>query len=142
IVAVSVALLGAVLAGLAYTTVRKLRETEHPLVVVFDFPLISVPACIPIMAPVAVWPTPMEWLMLLGIGLLTQIAQIFLTRGLHKEPAGRATSVSYVQILFAALWGFLFFAEIPDPVSILGGVLVVSGILLTARRRTAPRTDV
>ncbi len=142
IVAVSVALLGAVFAGLAYTTVRKLRETEHPLVVVFYFPLISVPACIPIMAPVAVWPTPMEWLMLLGIGLLTQIAQIFLTRGLHKEPAGRATSVSYVQILFAALWGFLFFAEIPDPVSILGGVLVVSGILLTARRRTAPRTDV
>lgn len=136
--AVGIALLGAVFAALAYTTVRKLRETEHPLVVVFYFPLVSIPACIPVLAPVAVWPTPMEWLMLLGIGVLTQIAQIFLTRGLHKEPAGRATSVSYLQILFAALWGLIFFAEIPDLLSVLGGLLVVSGILLTARSRTAP----
>lgn len=135
--AVTVALVGAVFAALAYTTVRKLRETEHALVVVFYFPLVSIPACLPIMAPVVLWPTPLEWLMLLGIGILTQIAQVFLTRGLHKEPAGRATSVSYLQILFAALWGFLFFSEIPDALSVVGGLLVVSGILLTARSRAA-----
>lgn len=136
--AVGIALLGAVFAALAYTTVRKLRETEHPLVVVFYFPLVSIPVCIPVLAPVAVWPTPMEWLMLLGIGVLTQIAQIFLTRGLHKEPAGRATSVSYLQILFATVWGMIFFAEVPDLLSVFGGLLVVSGILLTARSRTSP----
>lgn len=136
--AVGVALMGAVFAALAYTTVRKLRETEHPLVVVFYFPLVSIPACLPVLVPVAVWPTPLEWLMLLGIGILTQVAQIFLTRGLHKEPAGRATSVSYLQILFAALWGFIFFAEVPDLLSVLGGIFVVSGILLTARGRPDP----
>lgn len=135
ITAVSAALLGAVLAAVAYTTVRKLRESEHPLVVVFYFPLVSIPACIPILAPVAVWPTPLEWLLLLGIGVLTQIAQIFLTSGLHKEPAGRATSVSYIQILFAAMWGFLFFGEIPDLLTILGVSLVVSGILFVTRVR-------
>ena len=133
--AVVIALMGAIFAALAYTTVRKLRETEHPLVVVFYFPLVSIPACLPVLAPVAVWPTPLEWLMLLGIGVLTQIAQIFLTRGLHKEPAGRATSVSYLQILFAAVWGLIFFAEVPDLLSVLGGILVVSGILLTTRSR-------
>lgn len=133
--AVSVALVGAVFAALAYTTVRKLRETEHPLVVVFYFPLVSIPACLPIMAPVATWPTPLEWLMLLGIGILTQIAQIFLTRGLHKEPAGRATAVSYLQIVFAALWGLAFFKEVPDVLSIVGALLVVSGILIAARNR-------
>ncbi len=135
ITAVSAALLGAVLAAVAYTTVRKLRESEHPLVVVFYFPLVSIPACIPILAPVAVWPTPLEWLLLLGIGVLTQIAQIFLTSGLHKEPAGRATSVSYIQILFAAMWGFLFFGEIPDLLTILGVSLVVSGIVFVTHVR-------
>lgn len=135
--AVVVALMGAVFAGLAYTTVRKLRETEHSLVVVFYLPLVSIPVCLPIMAPVAVWPTPTEWLMLLGIGVLTQIAQVFLTRGLHKEPAGRATSVSYLQILFAAFWGFLFFSEVPDVLSVIGGLVVISGILLTGRSRPA-----
>ncbi|MEX0820816.1 MAG: DMT family transporter [Rhodothermales bacterium] len=131
--AVGIALLGAVFAALAYTTVRKLRETEHALVVVFYFPLVSIPACLPIMAPVAVWPTAAEWLMLIGIGVLTQIAQIFLTNGLHKEKAGRATSVSYLQILFAALWGFLFFGEIPDGLTVLGVVLVISGVVYVAR---------
>jgi drug/metabolite transporter (DMT)-like permease len=133
--AVSVALLGAVFAALAYTTVRKLRETEHALVVVFYFPLVSIPVCLPILVPVAVWPTPLEWLMLLGIGVLTQIAQVFLTNGLHKEPAGRATSISYLQIVFAAGWGFLFFGEIPDPLTVLGVVCVVSSIMTVAGSR-------
>ncbi len=135
--AVTIALAGAVFAALAYTTVRKLRETEHPLVVVFYFPLVSIPACLPIMVPVFLWPTPLEWLMLLGIGILTQIAQIFLTRGLHLESAGRATSVSYLQIIFAAAWGMIFFAEFPDALSITGAVLVVSGIVITTRKRRA-----
>ncbi len=137
--AVGIALAGAVFAAIAYTTVRKLGETEHPLVVVFYFPLISIPACLPFLAPVFVWPTPLEWLMLLGIGVLTQIAQIFLTQGLHLEPAGRATSVSYLQILFAAVWGMLFFSEFPDMLTIVGALLVVGGIILTTRSTSPPR---
>lgn len=134
--AVGIALLGAVFAALAYTTVRKLGETEHSLVVVFYFPLVSIPACLPVLAPVAVWPTPVEWIMLLGIGVLTQIAQVFLTRGLHKEEAGRATSVSYLQIVFATAWGLLFFGEVPDLLTIAGATCVVAGILITAKSRT------
>lgn len=130
---VAVALLGAVFAAVAYVTVRKLRETEHPLVVVLYFPLISVPASLPFLGLGAVWPTPFEWMLLLGIGVLTQIAQVYLTRGLHAETAGRATSVSYLQILFAAVWGLLFFDEVPGAASLLGALLVVGGVVVVAR---------
>jgi drug/metabolite transporter (DMT)-like permease len=133
LVAVGVALLGAVLAAMAYATVRKLRETEHHLVVVFYFPLIATPASVPFMASDALWPTPLEWLLLLGIGVSTQIAQVYLTKGLHIEKAGRAMSMSYVQIIFAALWGFFFFSEAPDLLGILGALLVVAGTLVVAR---------
>ena len=136
--AVLVALAGAVCAALAYTLVRKLREADHALVVVFYLPLVSVPACIPIMAPVAIWPTPWEVLIMIGIGVLTQIAQIYLTKGLHKEPAGRATAVSYLQILFAATWGFAFFHEVPDTFTLAGSLLVIGGILLAARQGGQP----
>ncbi len=131
--AVGVALFGAVFAAAAYTLVRKLRETDHYLVVVFYFPLVSTPASLAVMAPVALWPTPLEWLMLLGIGLFTQIGQVYLTKGLHLEKAGRALSLSYVQIVFAALWGFLFFHEVPGLLSLVGALLVVAGTLATAR---------
>lgn len=135
VVAVVVALVAAILSSVAYTTVRKLRETDDPLVIVFYFPLVATPASIPFMIGNAVWPTPFEWLLLVGVGVVTQIGQIFLTKGLHREKAGRAMSMSYVQVIFAAAWGFLFFHDVPNSLSIVGAVLILLGMLLVSRTR-------
>ena len=133
-VAVAAVLVSAVLSAVAYNLVRKLRETEHPLVVVYWFSLVAVVASVPFVALEMVWPTPLEWLVLLGVGLATQAAQVCLTRGLHLEAAGRATAVGYLQIVFAFVWGLLFLGEVPDVLSLLGaGVIVVSVVLVTRR---------
>jgi len=132
---VGLGLLGAVCSSVAYIAVRKLRESDHLLVVIFWFPLIATPASIPLMAKHAMWPTPAEWILLVGIGIVTHIAQMFLTKGLHLERAGRAMSLSYVQILFAATWGALFFNDLPNGIAVVGAALVVSGALLTSRIR-------
>lgn len=132
---VGVTLLGALCAAVAYVTVRQLSGSEHPLVIVFYFPLVSVPASLPFVFASALWPTPLEWLALAGIGVATQMGQVYLTKSLHEEEAGRASSVSYVQILFAALWGALAFGEYPDAPSVAGAVLIVAGILYVARSR-------
>lgn len=129
-----VGLLGALLAAIAFVTVRKLRHTDHGLVIVFYFPFVSILMCLPLVAFEATIPTPMEWLLLIGIGILTQVAQICLTRSLHMETTARAMSVSYVQIVFAIGWGVLIFAELPNPVSMLGMVLVVTGTIAVIRR--------
>ncbi len=131
--AVTVALCAAVLSSVAYTTVRKLRETDHHLVVVFYFTLVSAPASVPLLIGHWTWPTPFEWLVLLGIGVVTQMAQIFLTKGLHRERAGRAMSISYVQVVFAATWGAVFFADIPNMISVVGAALIFTGTLLVAK---------
>jgi len=54
--------------------------------------------------------------------------------GVHTG-AGRSSagSVSYLQIVFAAAWGALFFGEVPDPWSVGGAALVVGGTVLVAR---------
>jgi drug/metabolite transporter (DMT)-like permease len=133
---VGVAAVGALLSGIAYMTVRKLGETEHPLVIVFYFPLVATVGALPLLGLGAVWPTPMEWLVLLGVGLTTQAAQINLTKGLRLEPAGRASGISYVQILFAAFWGLVFFGEYLSWMSMAGAILIVGAslVLATARR--------
>jgi len=48
------------------------------------------------------------------VGITTLVAQIFLTLGLHKEDAGRAMSIGYVQVVFAFIWGAVVFGTIPD----------------------------
>jgi drug/metabolite transporter (DMT)-like permease len=82
----------------------------------------------------AVWPSPLQWVLLGAVGVVTLVAQVFLTRGLHLERAGRAMSISYVQVVFAALWGIAFFGEIPDAAGVAGAVLVFAGTLLVASK--------
>lgn len=132
--AVAMGLLGAVGSGSAYVTVRRLRETETPEVIVFYFAIVSVVCSLPFALPAALWPTPLEWLVLLGVGVATQIGQVSITRGLHLERAGRATAVGYLQVVFAALWGVLFFRETPDTATLAGAALILLGILVIARR--------
>jgi len=132
---VGVAFVGALCAAGAYAVVRTLRESEHPLVIVFYFPLVATLGSIPTAGFTDMqWPTVYEWVLLLGgVGLTAQIAQVLLTNGLHKERAGRAMAMTYLQIVFAAFWGMLFFQEFPDMLSVIGALLVIGGTIVVAR---------
>ena len=130
--AVGIALLGAVLSAAAYVTVR-LLAAEHHLVVIFYFAVISSLGSIPGTLAHSVMPGGREILLLLGVGISTQLGQIFMTRGLHLERAGRATATSLVQIVFAAVWGAIFFSQVPGPAGLAGAGLVMLGVLLLGR---------
>jgi drug/metabolite transporter (DMT)-like permease len=131
-VAAGVALLGAILSAAAYVTVR-LLAAEHHLVVIFYFAVISSLGSLPGTLVNPVVPGALELLLLLGVGISTQLGQIYMTRGLHLERAGRATATSLVQIVFAGIWGAVFFAQIPGPAGLIGAGLIVAGVLLLGR---------
>jgi drug/metabolite transporter (DMT)-like permease len=140
LLAVGVALTGALFSAAAYVTVRQLGRTEHSLVIVFYFTLVTVPASLPgVVLAGPVMPSGAEWIALLGVGITAQAGQVYLTRGLQLEPAGRATAVGYLQIVFAALWGAVFFAEYPDGWAVTGALVILVSTLSLARRRTGPR---
>lgn len=133
-----IALGGAIMSAGAYVTVRHLRDREHPLVIVFYFPLVSAPAALPFAIADFVMPRGVEWLYLIGVGVSTQIAQVCLTRGLALETAGRATAIGYLQIAFAALWGVMWFGEVPGVLTAVGAALIVGGSLAVALTRARP----
>ncbi|MBI4955141.1 MAG: DMT family transporter [Myxococcales bacterium] len=135
-VPVVVAVAGSVSSAFAYVLVRGLRATDHPLVVVFYFSLVAVCAALPAALPVWVWPEGRAWLYLAAVGVLTQLAQVHMTRGLHLEQAGRATSVGYLQVVFAYVWGIALFEELPTAVGVVGALCVLAGTFALARRRT------
>lgn len=127
-----VAVGGAFFSSAAYVVVRRLSRSEDPLVIVFYFPLVSVPATLPFVWSNAVLPSGMEWLYLLAIGATSQAGQIWLTRGLARLPAARGTAITYAQVVFATLWGVFFFSEIPSAWTGVGALLIVSGTLCVA----------
>ena len=133
------ALGGALLSAFAYVSVRALGRTEHPLVIVFYFPLVGLVLTTPLVLLQPVWPTAWEALALIGVGLFTQLGQLGVTNGLLGLPAARATALSYGQVPLAALWGWLFFREPLDPDTTLAAGLVLAATLLSLRRRAADR---
>lgn len=138
LLAVGVGMAGAILSAVAYVTVRKLRETDDNMTIVFYFPLVAAPASIPLAIPGFLIPIGWEWPMLAGLGLVTFIAQVAMTRGLSLEPAGRATSISYLQVVFAFVWGMLIFREFPNALSIAGALLILASTVGVARWRSRP----
>lgn len=138
-VAVLIAMAGAFFAAISYVIVRKLRQSEHELTVVFYFPLVSTPASVPFALPGALMPQGWEWAGLVALGLVTFIAQVAMTRSLLLEKAGRATSVSYLQVVFAFIWGMLFFGEYPTPWTLAGALCILGSTVGVAwwRRRHA-----
>lgn len=120
--------LGAASAGFAYNIIRKLKNTEHELVVILYFPLVTVPVILPFVIRDWVWPTPVQWAALLGIGVLTQFAQVFMTRGYRAERASKVAIVNYVGVFYALILGWMFFGEsIPWP-SLMGMLLILVAV--------------
>lgn len=129
---IAAALAATVCSAFAYVTVRQLARTENPLVIVFYFPLIATPLAIPWAAATWVTPAPIDWLLLVAIGLTTQFGQVFLTMGLAIEKAGRATSVGYIQVVFAMMWQWVVFADAPTVWTIGGAAVIFAGTLAVA----------
>lgn len=129
---VLIGLCGAVLSASAYVTVRRLRA-EPPMLIVFYFAAVCTLLSLPLLALHAELPTPGMLLVLAGVGLTTHLGQVFVTWGLRLERAGRASAVGYLQIVFAALWGWLLFAEIPDVWTWVGAAVIVASTLALVR---------
>ncbi len=133
IISVLIAILGAILTSLAYISVRELSLKEHPLVIIYYFPLISVPLTIPFIVNNFVIPQGIEWILLLGIGLFTQIGQIGITEGLRIIPASQATSLNYSQVIFASIWGVLIFEESITISLFCGGLCVLISTIMSVK---------
>lgn len=125
-----IGLSSAFFSGLAYNMISKTKTTEHPLVVIFYFPLLTIPVvgiyCI------FNWQMPegMDWLYLMLIGLTTQIGQYYMTLSYQTANLARVSSLSYLGIIYALGFGYIFFQETFNTLSIIAIVIILTGVLL------------
>ncbi len=138
--AIVAAITGAFGSAVAYVLVRTLSGREDPSVIIFYFPIIALPVSLLLLGSDFVMPSGWDWLLLLAVGVATQVGQVGLTKAMQTETASKATSFSYLQVVFAALLGWLVFSEVPGVWTLVGGALIVLGAfinLLGSRRAKA-----
>lgn len=124
-----IALTASVSAGFAYTWVRKLRSTEHPLTIVFYFPLVT----IPIVGPFALyyWKTPelLDIPFILVIGVFTQLAQVQMTKALSCAQASEVGIMNYLGVIYAFAMGVLIFGESYSTLSLVGVLFIIFSVV-------------
>ena len=106
-----IALIGAMLSGLAKVFIRKMSVTETPGRIVFYFALIgTIVSSIPAMLS---W-VSLSWIQigsLVGIAIFSTIAQLSLSKAYSHAPAGQLVPYTYTSVAFAALFGWLIWDE-------------------------------
>lgn len=123
-----IALLSAFFAAAAYTTIRHLRLTDQPQIIIFYFTAFSVLVAIPFMIGGQFqWPSPGQFLGLLGVGLFATAAQFLMTYAYRYAQAGDLSIYSYGKTLFSTLIGAIIWLEIPDQYSLLGILFILMG---------------
>ena len=127
---VFVALLGALGSAIAYVIVKRLSNSEDSSVIIFYFPLISLPLSIILLGENFVMPNTEAFILLLFVGIFTQIGQVGITKAMQCEVATKVTAFSYIQVVFSIILGFLFFSEVPSVWTLSGGALIIIGALI------------
>jgi len=139
---VLVALGGAFGSAVAYVLVRRLSREEDASVIIFYFPLIALPLSVALLGDQFVVPTAESLVLLVLVGIFTQVGQLGLTHAMRHETAGKAAAYSYVQVIFAVFLGWAIFDEIPSFWTWIGGGLIIVGALLNLFRRAPPQPHV
>jgi len=127
-----IALVAAICMAVSHITLRYLRLTDHYLVIINYFSYISgVVSLIILLAQKSfLLPSLSDCLVLILLGGIALLAQIAITKAYQLAPASLISLYIYSQIIFATIFGLLFFQEIPDLLSMIGAIfIVISGYL-------------
>ena len=118
--------------SLSTVMVRLASRYDHDAVTLFWFSAVSSVASLLLGIPEWIWPTPIDWVWLVLLGLLGGVAQILVTRAWRLAPAAILAPFDYSSIVLAMLFGYLWFKEEPSWTVWLGLPLVIgSGLYLS-----------
>ena len=132
----SLALLGAFLSAFVVIFIRQMSTTERSETIVFYFMLTTALAGAvtmiwwraPLSTEMAVW--------LVVAGLLGGVGQICMTYSYRYAEPSLLAPFDYVAMVWAALFGFAVFGEVPERLVLAGAAVVVSsGLFIVWRER-------
>ncbi len=134
-------------AGLAYTSIRELKQYYDTRVIVLSFMLSG--TIFPVLFAFILssfhleslkfmfgsftMPTLYQWFLIAGLGIFATLMQTFMTLAYGATKAGIVGAVSYTNIIFSIFIGVILGDSFPDLASIFGIMLIITSGVLIAR---------
>lgn len=127
-------LLSAVALAGAMVTIKLLTRSEGALTITTYAALFIAAFSLPPAMLYWTWPSATELAWLVVIALLGTLTQLCLARAFAEAEATLLLPVEFLRLLWAALFGYIFFSELVDLWTWLGGLTILSGAVYVAYR--------
>ncbi len=72
-------------------------------------------------------------------GCAASTGQLLLTYSYSLVPAARVSPYSYTTVIFAAIYGWVFWSETPDIYMYIGALLIISAGIMALQRQPMPQ---
>ncbi|WP_164122186.1 DMT family transporter [Sphingobacterium sp. xlx-130] len=125
-----IGLSSAFFAGLAYNMIAKAKNDEHPLVIIFYFPLLTIPVAGIYSLYNWVTPIALDWIYLLFIGIFSQLAQYYMTLSYQTANLAKVASLNYLGVIYALGFGYILFDESFNTMSFIAILVILTGVFL------------
>jgi len=113
----------------SFLVTKVLTRRDSAAVIVLWQTLLITLMSVPLAIPVWVSPTPGQWGLSLIGGIAGTAGHYFLTRSFASADISATQSVKFVDLLWAALLGWLAFNDTLRPTTLLGGAVIVASIV-------------
>ncbi|KAJ4363115.1 hypothetical protein N0V83_010235 [Neocucurbitaria cava] len=137
-----VAVVGTFGAAIAYATIRVIGKRSHSIISVNYFAAIATLGSTIIIAvhPDLHFVLPKnaaQWGLVAIIGVTGFLLQFLLTEGLQREKGGRATNLTYLQLVFALVVERVVWGTTPPLESLAGALLIISAAVWVSLQKNS-----
>ena len=77
-----------------------------------------------------------DWSLMIALGFSAALGHFFLIKAFQMAPASALMPFTYSSLIWALIFGYLFFNELPDQQTVLGSVIIIgSGLYIYIREK-------
>ena len=122
--------------GLSYVAIaiKKLSTTEPVWLIGLFFSISIMAMSLFTLHKGWVFPSFKDFFILCMVGILGGLANLWLTQSYKFSDVSLVTPLKYLALLFAILFGYIFWNEIPTSKTLIGAVLVIMSSIIIFRR--------
>tara|TARA_B100001057_G_scaffold201770_1_gene202571 strand:+ start:835 stop:1740 length:906 start_codon:yes stop_codon:yes gene_type:complete len=126
-------------------SIRKLSETEPTYIVALFFTIFGIIASLFTIPLFGGWKLPtssFDLFILLCVGVSGGIGNLALTSAFKNAEVSIVTPLKYLSLIYAVIFGYLIWGEIPAWNTYIGAILIVISSLIILRRETVLKKNI
>lgn len=122
-------IVSAIFLGLIFIVIRKIGDTENPVVIINYF--MSIAFLFGGIMSINNWKNPnlLEWVLLLSLGIFGYAGQLYMTKAFQSYEANIIAPLKYLEVVFMIIIGAFWFGEIYNLWTLLGVFLILFGLI-------------